>query len=62
MWNFNFFFLISEKFGLSNAVIIKSYSYSKLVMGYGPDRAATVTVNWDSKEKIYKLILGIFLL
>lgn len=47
-----------EKYNLSNMVTIKSYSYSRLVMGYGPDRGATVTVQWNSADKAFHLIFG----
>jgi mediator of RNA polymerase II transcription subunit 14 len=39
-------------------VTIKSYSYSRLVLGYGPDRGATVTVDWNSSDKAFRLIFG----
>ena len=39
-------------------VTIKSYSYSRLVLGYGPDRGATVTVDWNSTGKAFRLIFG----
>ena len=35
-------------------VTIKSYSYSRLVLGYGPDRGATVTVDWNSSEHMLR--------
>ncbi|XP_049856745.1 mediator of RNA polymerase II transcription subunit 14 [Schistocerca gregaria] len=47
-----------EKYNLSNIVSIKSYSYSRLVLGYGPDRSATVTVHWNSSDKAFKLVFG----
>lgn len=47
-----------EKYNLTSMVSIKSYSYSRLVMGYGPDRSATVTVHWNSQEKAFKLVFG----
>ncbi|PSN29847.1 Mediator of RNA polymerase II transcription subunit 14 [Blattella germanica] len=47
-----------EKYNLSNMVTIKSYSYSRLVLGYGPDRGATVTIDWNSTDKAFRLIFG----
>lgn len=43
-------------------VTVKSYSYSKLILGYGPDRAATVTVQWDPTAKAFTLVFGKFIL
>ncbi|KAJ8894673.1 hypothetical protein PR048_007338 [Dryococelus australis] len=51
-------YLRLEGSNLPNIVTIKSYSYSRLVLGYGPERAATVTVFWNSEEKAFKLIFG----
>jgi mediator of RNA polymerase II transcription subunit 14 len=39
-------------------VTIKSYSYSRLLLGYGPERGATVTVDWNSSDKAFRLIFG----
>ncbi|KAL1123440.1 hypothetical protein AAG570_002520 [Ranatra chinensis] len=47
-----------EKYNLSSMVSIKSYSYSKLVLGYGPDRAATVNVHWNSATNTFVLTFG----
>nr|CAD7429019.1 unnamed protein product [Timema monikensis] len=47
-----------EKVNLLNIVTIKSYSYSRLVLGYGPDKGATVTVYWSSEDKAFRLIFG----
>ena len=37
---------------------IKSYNYSKLVLCYGPDKGAMVSINWNSTEKAFKLAFG----
>ncbi|XP_039277838.1 mediator of RNA polymerase II transcription subunit 14 [Nilaparvata lugens] len=47
-----------EKYNLSSMVTIKSYSYSKLVLAYGRDRGATVTVQWNSTSNAFTLIFG----
>ncbi|XP_015606309.1 mediator of RNA polymerase II transcription subunit 14 isoform X2 [Cephus cinctus] len=47
-----------EKYNLRNMVTIKSFSYSKLVFAYGPNRGATVTVQWSTNDKAFKLVFG----
>lgn len=37
---------------------IKSYNYSKLVLCYGPDKGAMVSINWNSNENAFKLAFG----
>lgn len=51
-------FYITEKYNLRNMVTIKLYNYSKLVLTYGPNRGATVTVQWSTNDKAFKLIFG----
>lgn len=51
-------FFIPEKYNLRNMVSIKSYSYSKLVLAYGPNQGATVTVQWSTNDKAFKLVFG----
>lgn len=48
----------TEKYGLAGQVVVRSYSYSRLVLGYGPDRSASVTVLWSSEDKAYRLLFG----
>uniref|UniRef100_A0A146LY05 Mediator of RNA polymerase II transcription subunit 14 n=4 Tax=Lygus hesperus TaxID=30085 RepID=A0A146LY05_LYGHE len=48
----------TSKYNISSLVTVKSYSYNKLVLGYGPERAATVTVQWNSSTKAFTLIFG----
>lgn len=50
--------LIPEKYNLRNMVSIKSYNYSKLVLAYGPNHGATVTVQWSISDKAFKLVFG----
>ncbi|XP_031837631.1 mediator complex subunit 14 [Nomia melanderi] len=47
-----------EKYNLRNMVSIKSYNYSKLVLAYGANRGATVTIQWNTNDKAFKLIFG----
>lgn len=51
-------FVFIEKYNLRNLVTVKSYSYSKLILAYGPNRGATVTVYWNTDDKAFKLIFG----
>lgn len=37
---------------------IKSYNYSKLILCYGPDKGAMVSINWNSTENMFKLAFG----
>lgn len=37
---------------------VKSYSYSKLVLFYGPDKGAMVAINWNNSEKAFQLAFG----
>lgn len=37
---------------------IKSYNYSKLILCYGPDKGAMVSVTWNNNDKIFKLAFG----
>lgn len=50
--------LFVEKYNLSTMVTIKSYSYSKLVLAYGRERGATVTVQWNSSSNAFTLVFG----
>ncbi|XP_018576450.1 mediator of RNA polymerase II transcription subunit 14 [Anoplophora glabripennis] len=43
---------------LSNMFCIKSYNYSKLILCYGPDKGAMVSVTWNNNDKIFKLAFG----
>ncbi|KYN27989.1 Mediator of RNA polymerase II transcription subunit 14 [Trachymyrmex cornetzi] len=47
-----------EKYNFRNMVSIKSYSYSKLVLAYGPNQGATVTIQWSTNDKVFKLVFG----
>ncbi|KAF7268704.1 mediator complex subunit 14 isoform X1 [Rhynchophorus ferrugineus] len=43
---------------LGNLFSIKSYNYSKLVLCYGPEKGAMVSVVWNSQDKAFKLTFG----
>ncbi|KAJ8944470.1 hypothetical protein NQ318_008740, partial [Aromia moschata] len=43
---------------LTNLFCIKSYNYSKLVLCYGPDKGAMVSISWNSVNKAFKLAFG----
>ncbi|XP_014256171.1 mediator of RNA polymerase II transcription subunit 14 [Cimex lectularius] len=47
-----------QKYNIASMVTVKSYSYSKLTLGYGPDRAATVTIQWNPSSKAFSLVFG----
>ncbi|XP_044010712.1 mediator of RNA polymerase II transcription subunit 14 isoform X2 [Aphidius gifuensis] len=49
-------YLTIEKYNIRNMISIKSYSYSRLVIAYGPNRGATLTVQWSTNDKAFKLI------
>ncbi|XP_065344128.1 mediator of RNA polymerase II transcription subunit 14 isoform X2 [Cloeon dipterum] len=53
-----FFFKNGDKYGLSGLVTIKSYSYKRLVVSYGAERALSVSVTWSAEERAFKLILN----
>lgn len=57
------FFLTRQIFfatelNLQNHVVIKSYSYTNLLIGYGPNKEVTASVSWCTKSKEYKLIFN----
>lgn len=43
---------------LQNFVVIKSYSYTNLLIGYGPNKEVTVSIFWCTKSKEYKMIFN----
>lgn len=43
---------------LQNFVMIKSYSYTNLLIGYGPKKEVTASVFWCNQTKEYKLIFN----
>lgn len=55
--NIHVYFFV-DKYNLSNMVTVKSYNYSKLLLGYGPERGATVTVQWNTTDKAFRLVFG----
>nr|XP_022906712.1 mediator of RNA polymerase II transcription subunit 14 isoform X2 [Onthophagus taurus] len=50
--------LYNEKYNLANLFNVKSYNYNKLVLCYGPDKGALVSVFWHGSEKMFKLAFG----
>lgn len=42
----------------NNLFSVKSYSYNKLVLCYGPDKGAMVSINWNNNQKLFKLAFG----
>lgn len=43
---------------LQNFVVIKSYSYTNLLIGYGPNKEVTVSIFWCTKSKEYQMIFN----
>lgn len=43
---------------MQNFITIKSYSYTNLLIGYGPNKEITVSVYWCNQTKGYKLIFN----
>lgn len=54
IWNFFF----PDKYNLANMFSVKSYNYSKLILCYGPDKGAMVSISWNSQENVFKLAFG----
>ncbi|XP_018328535.1 mediator of RNA polymerase II transcription subunit 14 isoform X2 [Agrilus planipennis] len=51
-------YLSSDKYNLSNMFSVKSYNYSKLILYYGQEKGAIVSINWNNSEKVFKLAFG----
>ncbi|XP_074034115.1 mediator complex subunit 14 isoform X2 [Leptinotarsa decemlineata] len=52
-------YLKIDKYGfLNNFFCIKSYNYTKLVLCYGSDKGAMVSIMWNSSKKAFKLAFG----
>lgn len=49
---------ISDNYSLQSIISIKSYTYLKLIFGYGPDKGATVTIFWSAETKSFRMIFG----
>ncbi|XP_076370105.1 mediator complex subunit 14 isoform X1 [Tachypleus tridentatus] len=44
---------------LCSLMDIKSFTYKKLVVGYGPSKASTVTIYWRASERRFHLAFGV---
>lgn len=53
-----YFFPFSDKYNLASMFSVKSYNYSKLILCYGPDKGAMVSITWNSQENVFKLAFG----
>lgn len=53
-----FFFSTKTEMNLQNFVVIKSYSYTNLLIGYGPNKEVTVSIFWCTKSREYKMIFN----
>lgn len=52
----NFDILSPDKYNLQNLITIKSYSYTSLLIGYGPKKEITVNIFWCTLAKEFKMI------
>lgn len=43
---------------LRNFVVVKSYSYVNLLLGYGPNKEVTVSIFWCTESKEFKMIFN----
>lgn len=43
---------------LQNFVVVKSYTYTNLLLGYGPNKEVTVNIFWCTDAKIFKMIFN----
>lgn len=51
-----FFVAFIADLTLQNCVVVKSYTYTNLLLGYGPNKEVTVNIFWCIDSKIFKLI------
>lgn len=51
-------YFFSTDVSLQNAITIKSYSYTNLLLGYGINKEVTVSIFWCIKSKEYKMIFN----
>lgn len=47
-----------RQFGRNSPISVKSFTWNKLILSYGPNKAALVTVTYSILEKVYKLSFG----
>ncbi|XP_053690334.1 mediator of RNA polymerase II transcription subunit 14 [Sabethes cyaneus] len=46
----------NDKYNLHNIVTIKSYSYTSLLLAYGPNKEVNVNIYWDIEAKEFKMV------
>ncbi|XP_065086369.1 mediator of RNA polymerase II transcription subunit 14 [Ochlerotatus camptorhynchus] len=46
----------NDKYNLHNIVTIKSYSYTNLLLAYGPNKEVNVNIYWDTDAKEFKMV------
>lgn len=51
-------FYNSTEMNMQNFVVVKSYSYTNLLIGYGPNKEVAVSIFWCTKSKEYKMIFN----
>uniref|UniRef100_T1GS82 Uncharacterized protein n=1 Tax=Megaselia scalaris TaxID=36166 RepID=T1GS82_MEGSC len=45
----------NERYNLHNIVTIKSFNYTSLTFGYGPNKEITCNITWDAESKGFKM-------
>uniref|UniRef100_A0A1B0CC39 Mediator of RNA polymerase II transcription subunit 14 n=1 Tax=Lutzomyia longipalpis TaxID=7200 RepID=A0A1B0CC39_LUTLO len=48
----------NDKYNLQNIVMIKSYTYASLLLGYGPNKEVLVNIFWCTESKQFKMIFS----
>lgn len=46
----------NDKYNLQNMITIKSYTYTNLLIGYGPKKEVNFNVSWDNENKEFKMV------
>lgn len=49
-------FTLSEKLNYQSMVSVKSYSYTNLLLNYGPNKEVTFSLSWSSKSKGFRMV------
>lgn len=47
-----------RQFGKNSPISVKSFTWNKIIISYGPNKGAFVTIAYNMTEKIYKLSFG----
>lgn len=47
-----------RNFGRNSQISVKSFTWNKLILSYGPNKGAHVSVTYSISEKVYKISFG----